>query len=119
MKVRIQTQGFTLTPTIGAHVHARLSGLFSRHDEDIMAVDVYLKDLNGPKGGYDKQIVIRVQLRYLGPVNVTTTHTDLYQAIDICSRRTLRSVRRAIGRRKMVRRRGLQTIAEATSSASL
>ena len=116
MKVRIQSQGFKLTPAISARVHKRLSGLLSRYDDDVISVDAYLKDLNGPKGGYDKQAVIRVQLRHLAPVSISTTHTDLYKAIDVSVRRLLRSVRRTVSRKKLINRRGLQYIASATGN---
>ena len=116
MKVRIQSQGFKLTPAISARVHKRLSGLLSRYDDDVISVDAYLKDLNGPKGGYDKQAVIRVQLRHLAPVSISTTHTDLYKAIDVSVRRLLRSVRRTVARKKLINRRGLHYIASATGN---
>lgn len=48
MKVRIPTQGFRLTPAIGAHVHVKLSGMLNKHTEDAVGVDVYLNGLNGP-----------------------------------------------------------------------
>jgi len=117
MKVRIQSQGFTLTPTISARAHKRLSGLLDRYDEEVISVDVYLKDLNGPKGGYDKQAIIRVQLRHLPPVSISTTHTDLYKAIDVSVRRLLRSVRRTVTRKKLINRRGLQYLATVAGEA--
>lgn len=112
--VRVQAQGFKLTPPIGARVHDRLDGLLTRYGDEVISVDVYLKDLNGPKGGYDKQVLIRVQLRHLAPMSITTTHTDLYKAIDVCARRSFRSVRRMIRRKKMIRRSGLQYLASAS-----
>lgn len=115
MKVRIQSQGFTITPAICARVNKKLSGLLSRYDEELISVEVYLKDLNGPKGGYDKQAVIRVQLRHLAPISISTTHTDVYKAIDVTVRRLLRSVRRTVSRKNLINRRGLHHIATATA----
>lgn len=117
MKVRIQSQGFTLTPAICSRVNKKLSRLLSRYDEELISVEVYLKDLNGPKGGYDKQAVIRVQLRHLAPISISTTHTDVYKAIDVSVRRLLRSVRRTVSRKNLINRRGLHHIA--TASAEL
>ncbi len=110
MKVRIQSQGFELTPAISARVHKRLGGLLSRYGDEVISVDAYLKDLNGPKGGYDKQAIVRVHLRHLAPVSISTTHTDLYKAIDVSVKRMLRSVRRTVTRKKLIDRRGLQYI---------
>lgn len=94
MNIRIQTQGFTLTPAIAAWTHDRLSRSLQRFSEEIMSIDVYLKDINGPKGGEDKQALVRVQLRSGSPVFVETPHTDMYAAIDLSSRRAQRTVRR-------------------------
>jgi len=115
MKIRIQSQGFTLTPAICGRVNKKLDSLLSRFDDELISVDVYLKDLNGPKGGYDKQAIIRVQLRHLAPVSISTTHTDLYKSIDVSVRRLLRSVRRTVSRRNLINRRGLNYIATASA----
>jgi len=107
MKVRIQTQGFTLTPPIAARVHQQINGTLKRYADEIIAVDVFLKDLNGPKGGEDKQAGIRLQLRYLAPVTVISVHDDLYKAIDRSARRSRRAVRRSTTRFRRIRRRSL------------
>lgn len=115
MNVHIQTQGFSLTPAISARVRDRLHKTMERYVDDIMSIDVFLKDLNGPKGGEDKTAVIRVRIRHLAPIAVTTTRSDLYKAIDESARRARRSVRRIVRRKWSIRRRGLQYVA-ATSA---
>ena len=114
MRVRIQAQGFDLTPAIAARINERVDRMLSRFAEELISVDVYLKDLNGPRGGHDKQVIIRTQVRHLSPVSVSTTHEDLYKAINVGARRCMRAVRRAIGRKRLVRSRGLQYIVSAT-----
>ena len=114
MTVRIHSQGFDLTPAIAARVNRRLDSMQSRFADDLMGIDVYLKDLNGPKGGYDKQAIIRVQLRHRAPLSISATEPDLYTAIDGCVRRCTRSIGRTLERQRLVRRRGLQQIATAT-----
>ena len=108
MNVRIQTQGFTVTPPIGARVHERLGQALDRYADEIIDVDVFLKDVNGPKGGDDKQVTVRLHLRHLAPVTISTTHRDLYKAIDVSARRVRRTVRRTVQRKKLLQRRGLQ-----------
>ena len=115
MNVKIQTQGFELTPAIAAQVHERVSETLRRYADEIIAVDVYLKDLNGPKGGEDKQAGIRVQLRYLAPITVTSVDDDLYKAIRRSAKRSRRAVRRSSGKFRRIRRRGLQHLATAES----
>ena len=55
MNVNIQTQGFALTPSIGSRVHERINSALDRYGQDVVSIDVFLRDINGPKGGEDKQ----------------------------------------------------------------
>lgn len=115
MRVRIQSQGFDLTPAIAARVNKKLERMLSRFGDELISIDVFLKDLNGPKGGYDKQAIVRVEMRHRAPISISSTKTDLYRAIDACTRRCMRSVRRTISRERLVRRRGLHQLAAATA----
>ena len=99
MQIRIQTQGFDLTPAIAAWTHERVAGALERFAHEVSSVDVYLKDINGPRGGDDKLALVRVQSRAAAPVFVESTHSDLYAAIDRSSQRVKRSFRRMLKRR--------------------
>jgi ribosomal subunit interface protein len=105
MNVRIQTQGFSLTPAIGAWVHEQMRNTIRRYSEELVGVDVFLRDLNGPKGGHDKQAIVRLHLRHNAPVAVTSTYDDLYKAIDEAARRAGRTVRRSVSRKRRLERR--------------
>lgn len=107
MNVRIQTQGFTVTPPIGARVHERFGHALDRYADELIDIDVFLKDVNGPKGGDDKQVTVRLRIRHLAPFTISTTHHDLYKAIDASARRARRMVRRTVQKKKLIRRRGL------------
>lgn len=100
MDIRIQSQGFTLTPTIGARVHEQLGKALDRYADKIVSVDAFLKDDAGSKGPDEKTALVRVQLRHRAPVMIETTTRDLYKAIDATARRSRRAVRRAVGRRE-------------------
>ncbi len=106
MDTRVQAVGFSLTPAIAAWAHEQVGRALDRFDEKITSVDVYLKDVNGPKGGHDKQALIRVQLRHRAPVMIETTHNDMYAAIDLSARRVKRAVRRTLGRKQQYFRGG-------------
>ena len=113
MNVRIQTQGFSLTPAIAARIHRQVNQTLRRYDEEIIAVDVYLKDLNGPKGGKDKQAGIRLQVRHRAPIAVISVEDDLYKAIDRSARRSRRAVRRSTSKFRRIQRRGLHHLVTA------
>ena len=119
MNIRIQTQGFTLTPAIAAWTHDRLSRSLQRFSEDITSIDVYLKDINGPKGGEDKQALVRVQLRSGPPVFVETPHTDMYAAIDRSSRRVQRTVRRLLKKKLRLARGDTRSVRYVEAMAEL
>lgn len=119
MNIRIQTQGFTLTPAIAAWTHDRLSRSLQRYSEDITSIDVYLKDINGPKGGEDKQALVRVQLRSGSPVFVETPHADMYAAIDLSSRRVQRTVRRLFKKKLRLARGDMRSVRYVEAMAEL
>ncbi len=98
MNIRIQAQGFALTPAIAARVHDKVGRALDRYSSEIMSVDVYLKDVNGPKGGSDKHALVKTQLRYRSPSMVESAHSDLYAAIDQSARRTRRAVKKTLSR---------------------
>ena len=102
MQIRVETQGFTITPPIGARTHQQVGHALQRYAEHVMGVDVYLKDTNGPKGGEDKQVYVRVSLKHRAPVVITTTHGDLYRGIDLAAKRVRRAVRRSLGRSRLL-----------------
>ncbi len=105
MNIRINSQGFTLTTSIADSVHERLAWAFRQFAEEIVAVDVYLKDINGPRGGADKQASVRVQLRNQNTVFVDSVRENLYAAIGDASRRAKRAVKRSI-KKEIVAARG-------------
>jgi len=100
MNIRIQSQGFSLTPAIAAWAHEQVGKALDRYADSVVSTDVYLKDVNGPKGGEDKQALVRIHLRYRAPVMVESTTGDLYAAISLTARRAQRAVRRALSRRQ-------------------
>lgn len=96
MNITTRAQSFDLTPAIDRFTRDHLREALTRIDMDIVAVDVYMKDANGPKGGVDKQVLIRVRMRNRQQIALVTTHEDMYAAIAKGVKRTKRAVRRHI-----------------------
>ena len=96
MNTNIRAQGFDLLPSIEQRVHRQLSRSAGRFERELMSVDVYLSDINGPRGGADKKVVMRANLTNLPPISISTRHADLYVAIDRTARRLERNVNRAL-----------------------
>ncbi len=101
MNAIIHARDFTITPAIRYWIERQLESALQRFDGEVTGVDVYLSDVNGPRGGNDKKVVMRTRLRGLPPVNVITQCGDLYVAISRSAKRLRRGVKRTLmkGRR--------------------
>lgn len=66
----------------------------------VKRVSVRIMDVNGPRGGLDKQCRIKVVLlRGLPPVVVEQQHAALQAAMDLAVQRTVSVVKRSVQRR--------------------
>lgn len=100
MVLVIQARHFDLTEAIRHHVEKRLGFLDRSHLRQIRRVLVRLSDVNGPRGGDDKQCQISVQLPGQSSVVIEETRSDLYGAIDRATRRVNHTINRRLGRLK-------------------
>ena len=107
MRVQIHTQGFPLTEAIENRIQRQVAKLFTRFEDQLISVSAYLSDINGPRGGADKKVVMRVSLAGLPPLSVATEHSDLYVAVDRTARRMHRAVRRSLGKSRRLKPRTL------------
>lgn len=96
MRIVSRAQGFELSSAIDTFVRDQLSTALGRFSEEVGSVDVFLADVNGPKGGIDKQVLVRVQIRGRRQITLQTTNTNLYAAIRISAKRAKRAVRRSL-----------------------
>ena len=96
MNIAVRTQGFELTRAINAFACSQLEAALKSYSEMVMSVDVFMKDINGPKGGEDKQVLVRTRLRTGQVIAIECTRANLYNAIAATTRRSKRSIRRAL-----------------------
>ncbi len=115
MNITVTAQGFELTSPIDEFVRRELDNALRRVNGDVVSIDVFLKDANGPKGGIDKQVVIRVRLRNRQLIAINTLHEDLYAAAKKGVQRTKRAVRRNHRRSRRIEKRGLRQLHDDTS----
>ena len=110
MRICLQAQGFELTSAIDSHVRTQLAKNLGPMDEQIIAVNVFLSDINGPKGGKDKKALISVQLISRLSVRIETVHTDLYAAVSVASRRTKHTAKRTLQRHNKIEKAQLRKL---------
>ena len=117
MNITTRTQGFELTRAIDQFARDHLRAALARIDEDIVAVEIFMKDANGPRGGVDKQVLVRVRMRNRQQVALVTTHEDLYAAIIKGIKRTKRAVRRQMRKSRRFEKRRLRDLLHIDSLA--
>ena len=81
MNITTRANDFPLTGAIDRFVKDELRSAFRRLDAEIISIDVSMKDANGPKGGVDKQALVRVQMRNRQVITVEAEHENLYAAV--------------------------------------
>ena len=110
MNITTRAQDFELTGAIDRFVRDHLRVALQRIDEDIVTIDVFMKDANGPRGGVDKQVLIRVRLRNRQQIALVTRHEDMYAAIRKGIKRTKTAVRRQVRKSRHFEKRRLREV---------
>ena len=110
MRIQVQTQGFDLTSAIDEHVKRQLARKLGPMQDQIFAIDVFLGDINGPKGGEDKKALVSVQLTSRLAVRFEAIHTDLYAAVSVAARRAKHSVKRTLRKHNRMKKAELREL---------
>jgi ribosome-associated translation inhibitor RaiA len=118
MNIRARAQGFESTSAIDRFVRDQVRTALQHLSEHIIAVDVFMKDANGPKGGVDKQALVRVQLRNRQVLAVETVHENLYGAIKKGAKRTKRTVRRHLRKSQRISKQRMRDCVDYTGMAT-
>ncbi len=98
MKLQLISQGFALTPALRRHLERRLAFALGRFGHEVSQVWARIADTNGPRGGIDKLVAVRVKGRHLQTILVSDTDANLYAAIDRAADRVGRAIARALER---------------------
>ena len=110
MNIAIRTQGFELTRAINEFACSQLESALKPYSDMVISVDVFMKDINGPKGGVDKQLLVRTRLRTSQVITIECTRASLYSAIAATVLRSKRSVRRSLRKLRRIEKRRLREI---------
>ena len=101
MRIEVQTKGTIVTGGVREHIERRIRFDLSRFQPETNQLNVYLNNVNGPRGGKYKQCLVRVRFSGLPDVVVEDTESDLYRAIDRAVGRTARVVSRRLQRKSI------------------
>ena len=104
MHIDIQTRGFTLTEGLRSHCERRMRFALGPSSSRLSAISVRLTDVNGPRGGVDKRVIIKATLPGAPPVVVGHDEPDIYVAIGRAADRISRTLSRKLQRNWRARR---------------
>lgn len=94
MQTAIQSSDYALTGALRSFIRGQIGKTMHASSSHIHKLTVRLKDLNGPKGGEDKECCIEITLPDQAPVIVKKRSSNAYasirNALDRASRITLR-----------------------------
>jgi len=100
MELQVQARQFHLSDELREHVERRINFALGHFDHRVSRVAVSLSDVNGPKGGVDKQCQILVHLRRGNAVKIQDVDADFGSVIDRAADRAGRAVARRLERRR-------------------
>ena len=104
MRIDIQHRGVKVSEELLDHFRRRLRRVLTRFGRDVKLIRVYLRDVNGPRGGRDHRCRIVVELPRRGRVVVTGTDADIGAALNVTAGRAELAVKRHL-KRRLTRRR--------------
>ena len=100
MLCQVHGSGHLATQAIVEHVESRLQAAVGRFADRVAHVRVRLEDVNGPRGGADKQCTLDIALVRGGHLIIRELREDLYAAISVAADRAKSVVSRRLARSK-------------------
>lgn len=103
MTIHVRFHCLESSDALRAHATRRIRSQLRRFGLEVRSVLLRLRDLNGPKGGLDKQCQVTVRGRRFACVIVEDISEDAYAAVDLAVERAGRAVSRDIERARSAR----------------
>ncbi|MCX5743322.1 MAG: HPF/RaiA family ribosome-associated protein [Proteobacteria bacterium] len=100
MKLTIRTRHLDLGPELRDLLHRRLDFALGRLTTALHTVEVTIVDINGPKGGADKQCRIHVRGPALRTIVIEHVGTDVLATVSLAAERAAHAVTRSLARRR-------------------
>ena len=98
--VHIRDEGAGIDAHDRAYLRRKLGMKLGKFARAIERVSVRIRDVNGPRGGVDKQCRVKVVLSGLASVVVEQQHASVQAAMDRALQRAEVAVRRSVQRRR-------------------
>lgn len=105
MDLKIRAIGLDLSPTLHATIERRIQFALARFGRSIERVECAISDLNGPRGGIDKLVRLKVKPSSGRMVIVEQADTTFVRAVDLAVDRAARCAARELHRAREPSRR--------------
>jgi regulator of nucleoside diphosphate kinase len=101
MKIDIRYVNVSASDALGQSTRRRLARVLRPFQGRIDTVEVRVVDINGPRGGVDKQVTVMAHVRGAkNKIIVTSESDDAYAAVQEACNRLAESVSRAVARQR-------------------
>jgi ribosome-associated translation inhibitor RaiA len=88
MQIQLNSaQGVAMSPALEQHINQQLQSVQTRFGEKLTRIEVYLTDVNGPKGGVNKQCKLEARPRGGDPLMAESLHENAYDAVSGAAKR--------------------------------
>ena len=98
MKIKIHSKHFRITRELSEYIQRRAVYAFGQYKDSIRGIIFTLSDVNGPKGGNDKQCKLTLQVKGAGDIIIDQKRPDLVAAIHLATLRASNTASRKIER---------------------
>jgi len=112
MRIDIQARHIKVTRSLLRVVRRHLAFAFNRFQDRIQSVQVRLSDINGPKGGVDKECRIQVTIPKGREIIVKGQSKRLDLAISTTATRSARALAKQLGKKRAKRHNKVAPIVE-------
>ncbi|MCC5858484.1 MAG: HPF/RaiA family ribosome-associated protein [Ectothiorhodospiraceae bacterium] len=83
MQIQLNSaQGVAMSPALEEHINKHLQSVDRRFGQRLTRIEVYLTDVNGPKGGVNKQCKLEARPRGGDPLMAESLHENAYDAVS-------------------------------------
>lgn len=110
MQISTTARNVALTPAAERHLREHVRLALRRFGGRVRSVETCLADVNGPKGGVDKQVSIRIRLNSGELVVAEACRTSTGAALAVAIRRARRLVRRRTSKARRLEKRTLRAL---------
>ncbi|MEM9411966.1 MAG: hypothetical protein AAGA30_12680 [Planctomycetota bacterium] len=99
MNILVNDKQKLLSQSATFRAKSKAAAVFAKYDDMVQSVVISIKDINGPKGGIDKECKILVNLKKLNDISVSIKTESLSKAIPFSLNRAARTLGRMLDRR--------------------